>query len=227
MDIKNLFRDSYDSLSGKWGKAIGGALIYFSIPFGLSIIVGVIALIIQLSLNLSELEGNFLSQLLSYPISILINPPLLVGFIIFCLNISRNSEAEISDLFLGFKKQWLKYILAYLLLGFLVLVGFILFIIPGIIATLMFSQVFYILAEDDDIGVVEAFQKSASMMKGYNTSKLYSNYMYFFGIGCVFAVLFILALFIGMLTCGIGFVGFIFIIPPFNRFFFNIFHKIF
>jgi len=34
----------------------------------------------------------------------------------------------------------------------------------------MFSQVFYILAEDDDIGVVEAFQKSTSMMKGNKTS---------------------------------------------------------
>ena len=194
MDIKNLFRDSYDSLSGKWGKAIGGALIYFSIPFGLSIIVGVIALIIQLSLNLSELEGNFLTQLLSYPISILINPPLLVGFIIFCLNISRNSEAEISDLFLGFKKQWVKYILAYLLLGFLVIVGFILLVIPGIIATLMFSQVFYILAEDDDIGVVEAFQKSTSMMKGNKTS-LFLVFLINFGLAIL-----------GYLTCCIGFI---------------------
>ena len=194
MDIKNLFRDSYDSLSGKWGKAIGGALIYFSIPFGLSIIVGVIALIIQLSLNLNDLEFQMLSNLLHTPIGIIISPPLLVGLIIFCLNISRNSEAEISDLFLGFKKQWVKYILAYLLLGFLVIVGFILLIIPGIIATLMFSQVFYILAEDDDIGVVEAFQKSNSMMKGNKTS-LFLVFLINFGLAIL-----------GYLTCCIGFI---------------------
>ncbi|MDA9357046.1 DUF975 family protein [Flavobacteriaceae bacterium] len=201
MDIKKLFRDSYDSLSGMWGIAIGGVLIYTLISVVLNFIAGIIAGIIAVNVTpdtLSEAEAEILSQgistLTSLPISIFIAPPLVVGLLIFSLNVSRNSEPEISDLFLGFKKQWGKYILANLLLGFLLSVGFILLIIPGIIAALMFSQVFYILAEDDDIGVVEAFQKSTSMMKGNKTS-LFLVYLINFGISLL-----------GLLTCCIGFI---------------------
>ena len=47
------------------------------------------------------------------------------------------------------------------------MLGFILLIIPGIILSLMYSQVFYILADDPDIGAIEAFNKSEKMMRGH------------------------------------------------------------
>ena len=53
-----------------------------------------------------------------------------------------------------------------ILLTLIIGVGFILLIIPGIILSLMYSQVYYILAENPDIGVLEAFKKSEKMMKG-------------------------------------------------------------
>ena len=52
-------------------------------------------------------------------------------------------------------------------LVFVIAVGFFLFIIPGVIASLMFSQVFFIMAEDDEIGAYDALVKSYNMMKGY------------------------------------------------------------
>jgi uncharacterized membrane protein len=198
MDIKKLFRDSYDSLSGNWGKAIVVTLIYGSIFSVIGFILGILSLFLQRIFDLNPLQGELLTNLISAPVQLILVPPFLVGFIIFFLNISRNSEPEISNLFLGFKKKWGKFILAAILLSFLTGVGFILFIIPGIIASLMFSQVFFILAEDDDIGVVEAFQKSVSMMKGNKTSLFLLN-LIMFGIGIL-----------GLFTCCIGF---IFIIP--------------
>ena len=44
--------------------------------------------------------------------------------------------------------------LIYYLIVFL---GLILLVVPGIILGLMYSQVFFILADDPDIGVTEAF----------------------------------------------------------------------
>ena len=53
-----------------------------------------------------------------------------------------------------------------ILLTLIIGVGFILLIIPGIILGLMYSQVYYILAEEPNIGVLEALKKSEKMMKG-------------------------------------------------------------
>lgn len=198
MKSQNLLRDSYNSLRGKWGKAVAVTLIYISVFSVIGFIVGVISVISQGIFGLNQFEGELLTNLLSTPIQIILAPPLLVGFIIFSLNVSRNSEPEISNLFIGFKKKWGKYILATLLQSFLIVIGLIIFIIPGIIAGLMFSQVFFILAEDDDIGLVEAFQKSASMMKGNKTS--------LFLVNLIITGIYILGLF----TCCIGF---IFIFP--------------
>ena len=43
----------------------------------------------------------------------------------------------------------------------------LLLIIPGIIAAIAYSQTFYILAEDDTIGSMDALRKSKEMMIGY------------------------------------------------------------
>ena len=133
-------------------------------------------------------------QWLSNITSLVIVPPLAIGLCIFSLNISRDSKADIDNLFLGFQKNWINYILAYILMGFLIAVGFFLFIIPGVIASLMFSQVFFIMAEDDEIGAYDALVKSYNMMKGYKWK--------FFRINLRIMALAILCIF----TLGIGFI---------------------
>ena len=40
-------------------------------------------------------------------------------------------------------------------------------VLPGIILALMYSQVFFILADDPDIGVIEAFNLSEKMMRNH------------------------------------------------------------
>ena len=41
----------------------------------------------------------------------------------------------------------------------LVVVGFVLFIIPGIYVSLLFSQVFYIVSENNDVNIKDAFKE--------------------------------------------------------------------
>ena len=88
---------------------------------------------------------------------------LQVGIALYCIEIYKGIDTSYTTIFsrfVGFKP-----ILIMLLLVTAIFLGFILFIIPGIILALMYSQVFFILADDPDVGVIEAFNKSNKMMK--------------------------------------------------------------
>ena len=76
----------------------------------------------------------------------------------------------------------------------IILIGFLLFFIPGVIATLMFSQVLYIIAEDNKIDPYNALVKSKKMMEG-NKWKLFK----------IMLIILLLAI-VCILTLGIGFI---------------------
>src|SRR6056300_295067 len=86
-----------------------------------------------------------------------------VGIALYCLEIYKGKNVGLETIFSrfnGFKP--IIFILIYILIVFL---GLILLVVPGIILGLMYSQIFYILADDPDIGVIEAFNLSSKMMK--------------------------------------------------------------
>ena len=92
--------------------------------------------------------------------------PLGVGLANYYLKISRNQETKIEDLFVGFQNFGNTFLLGLLQGLFIVLWSF-LFIIPGIIAALAYSQAFYIMADDPTIKPMDALKKSREMMDGY------------------------------------------------------------
>jgi uncharacterized membrane protein len=123
-----------ESLSDKWVLAIIGFLIF-------GIITGV---------------GG--------PIGLIISGPMLVGAAIFSLSLSRNKKnLNLAQFFEGFKK-FEKSLIAYLLIVLYTVLWSLLFIIPGIIAAISYSQTFYILADDAKISGQEAIHKSKKMM---------------------------------------------------------------
>ena len=144
-------KEAYASLKGKWGLAIGGSLLVLLISMTVALVGWGIAG--------ADWGANLTSLIFA--------PPLAIGMTIFFLNISRDNNPEIDNLFIPFKTSWVNSILAYFMMGVLAAVGFILLIIPGIIAILMFSQVFFIMGEDKEIGAYDALVKSMNMMKGY------------------------------------------------------------
>ena len=86
-----------------------------------------------------------------------------VGIALYCLEIYKGKNVGLETIFSrfnGFKP--IIFILIYILIVFL---GLILLVVPGIILGLMYSQIFFILADDPDIGVIEAFNLSNKMMK--------------------------------------------------------------
>ena len=170
-----IMKQGVASLKGKWGLAITG-----------TIVVLIISMVLGISGVFMIGAGNILS--------LIITPPLVIGLCIFSLNIVRDNNPKVDNIFLPFKTNWINAIIAYILIVFLVAVGFILLIIPGIIASLMFSQVFFIMGDDKEIGAYDALVKSMNMMKGYKW-KFFKIQLRFFGLGilCVFT------LFIGLI----------------------------
>ena len=140
MENKKLMAMARESLSGKWGLEVGTFLVY--------------------GLVVAAAGSNGIAVLL-------IGGPMLIGLAIFSLTIARNQDAKLEQIFEGFKKNFGTALVAYLLKAIFVFLWTLLLIIPGIIAAISYSQVFYILAEDDSISGTNALKKSKEMMYGY------------------------------------------------------------
>jgi len=160
-----------ESLKGKWNIVVPTFLVYF-------IIVGVIE-------YLGE-QAPILNVL-----TIIVSGPIVLGISIFSLNIGRNKDAKIEQLFEGFRNFGTS-ILAYVLMVLFIILWTILLIIPGIIAAISYSMTFFIIAEDETIGAYDALKKSKEMMNGHKWK--------FFCLGFSFFGWFLLSIF----TLGIG-----------------------
>jgi uncharacterized membrane protein len=159
-----------ESLKGLWGVAIGTTIVYFI------------------------LSGCGYIPLIGPIVSLILTGPLLLGFTIFSLSVSRKQTPQFIQLFDGFKKFGTA-LGAYLLQAIFIFLWTLLLIIPGIIAAVSYAMTFYILAEND-IGPLQAIRKSKEMMRG-NKWKL-------FCLGCRFIGWALLCI----LTLGIGFLWF-------------------
>ena len=148
MTTKNLelMKMARESLKDKWGIAIATFLIY-------ALIIGIV--------ELSSETYPFVNLIL-----LLISGPLSLGIAKFTINISRNQEARIEQLFESFS-NFKTSTGAYLLTVLFTLLWTLLLIIPGIIAALSYSMTFYIIADDDSIGAMDAIDKSKKMMYGH------------------------------------------------------------
>jgi uncharacterized membrane protein len=86
-----------------------------------------------------------------------------VGIALYCIEIYKGKKVGLEMIFSRFKG--FKPIIFILLYTLVLVLGLILLVVPGIILGLMYSQVFFILADDPDVGVIEAFNMSNQMMK--------------------------------------------------------------
>jgi uncharacterized membrane protein len=159
-----------ESLRGRWGLAIGTFVVMQLIMIGVQMIPSV---------------GGIGGLILTGPMS--------VGLAIFALSLSRNQNPRLPQLFEGFQRFGVA-LGAYLLMVLFVCLWFLLLVIPGIIATYAYSQIFFIIAEDPTIGPLQSIRKSKEMMRG-NKWKLFCLNLRFIG----WALLCILTLGIGLL----------------------------
>ena len=112
-----------------------------------------------------DLTGHEVNPILTL-IATLISFPLTVGFSKFALNICRNGSAKISDVDDGLR-VFFKAMGVGILVTLAVLVGTILFIVPGIIVGYMMYYALYILADDPSKSVMDCIKESIELTKGY------------------------------------------------------------
>ena len=163
---QTLMTQALNSLKGKWGIAIGAWIVFFILTE------------FQIGWEWQGDDGGDYKVGLKI-IGLIIGGPLCLGYTTLILLISRNQKPDFAILFGGFKRFGTS-LAAYLLRIIFVILWALLLIIPGIIACLRYSQTFYILSEDENIGPLEAISKSKEMMVG-NKWKLFCLYCRFIG----------------------------------------------
>lgn len=166
---KILMQNAREGLKGNWNVVMGASFLY-----------------ILISMVVSSIPKS------GTVISLILSGPFMLGFISFFLSFSRGNDVKVSQIFDGFNK-FTKALGLYLLKALFVLLWSLLFIIPGIIASLSYSMAFYIMSDDDSIRPKDALKKSKKMMYGYKW-KLFCLGLRFLG-----------WIILSILTLGIGF----------------------
>lgn len=119
------------------------------------------------------------SSILSSVWSLLITGPMMLGIMIYFLASFRGHDVVPRDVFLGFERfgKALGLILYQALFIFL---WTLLFIVPGIIAAIRYSQAFYVMADDPNKTIRQCMDESKYMMKG-NKMKYFLLFLSFIG----------------------------------------------
>lgn len=160
--IGDLKGEALDSLEGKWGLAVGATLLIsilimifsFSIEWGLSTMIGG-----------KETSGSLSMNILT----VFVTGPLTLGGYYLALNIVREKQASISNIFIWFSegKRFLKSFLLYLLVNLYLFLWMLLFIIPGIIKSFSYSMTYFIINDHPEYSLNEAITESRRMMDGH------------------------------------------------------------
>ena len=170
-------------------EILKGKYKYVMLPFILATLLLGLAQSQDLYSNLYESYGvSYVFTIGS--IALFIVGPISIGLATYSLSIVNEEDYSFNQIATGFK-YFFKALFLYLLFNISVLIGTILLIIPGVVIFLMFSQIFYITAENPQIGVIDAFKKSASLMK--------NKKLQYLGLGLRYILFFIL----GVFTLGI------------------------
>lgn len=149
VEIKNYAKEK---LSGNLGS-IWKILI---IALGISL-----ASTCVLSILFNKMDADFLDSLLG-----ILMMPLGIGTTAFFVSLIENTNFEAKDLF-KYYHDFVKVIGVTVLMSLIVMLGYICFIIPGIILTLSYSLVPIILIKKSELGIVETLKYSREKMQGH------------------------------------------------------------
>lgn len=149
VEIKNYAKEK---LSGKLGS-IWKILI---IALGISLAAGVV-----FGILFNSMDADFLDSLLG-----ILMMPLGVGTTAFFVSLIESTDFEAKDLF-KYYHDFVKIIGVTVLMGLVIMLGYICFIIPGIILTFSYSLVPIILIKKPELGIVETLKYSREKMQGH------------------------------------------------------------
>jgi uncharacterized membrane protein len=129
------------------------------------LLIGIVFVLISSVSWVFRFAAVGLSPVLSLAYSILLTNPLGYGVAFAYLKAARGDELQVKDMFEAFRNYW-NAVLASLLVSVITIVGFVLFIIPGIIFACKLAFTPYLVV-DRKMGVIEAVKESWRMTGGH------------------------------------------------------------
>ena len=196
IDLGDIFGHTWDILKERFLPCLGAVFVVGLIGNGTSQLLSVMAEFAGAAAG-DQVVAVTLSVVAAF-LGVAISIWLGIGQALFLLKIARGEEAPFGTIFTG-GPHFLSVLLASLLVGVIVVCGFVLLIVPGIIFSLMFSQ-FYYLIIDRNMGVMESLETSKQIMVG-NKATLFAIHLAA-GLGGMVVIL---------LTCCVG----IFLVAPY------------
>lgn len=201
IDAGDILNRSWDIYKKELGLLIAAILIAFGIPFAINIALSFVQQIVIVAVAGVGGPGGNANQaafgitmvivtLASMVINFAVQQFMQAGLTVFMLRVARGGSPEIADLFSGMPYFW-RFFWGGLLLQLMLVFGFLLLIVPGIILALMFWPMTYVIV-DRNAGVLDSLQQAREATSG--------NYM----------AVFVLALasfginLLGLLACGVG-----------------------
>ena len=187
---KEIMAEARMALSGNWGMAILGYFLYAIMIFSFSFFVFASTVFVGAVSGVSGGNREAASgamQIVAQLVELVLSGAFMVGFASFFLGIAQFSETRLENLFTGFKRFGTSFGVYFFYVLF-VLLWYLLLIIPGIIAIYRYSMAFFIVADDEECGALEAIRRSKEMMKG-NKWKLFCLQWRFFWWGLLCMVI--------------------------------------
>lgn len=162
IDLKN---DAKESLREHWAESIKVLLILLIISIGTTILFKYVLHFGIYDYEIGKIGDEKIVTTINY-ISPIIDSLLSFGFLSYFLKISRNTEVTCSELFSKMHMIF-KFIIMTILTCIVVGIGFICFIIPGIILAFGLSQTSLIILDNPNMNIIDAMILSWKMMNGY------------------------------------------------------------
>lgn len=182
-------KTALDKLRGNWLNAVLVCIIFTLLLEGVSLTIEFKNFSVYGINSFSESSRfNFGSIL-----ALILGGPLTFGLVTYFLNLFRDNNSKIEDIFDGFSDFGKNFVLYFIMCLFIVL-WTLLLIIPGIIASIRYSMSFYILHDYPELSASQALDKSKEIMDG-EKERYFMLWLSFLG-------WFIL----GVVTLGIGFI---------------------
>lgn len=135
-------------------EAIQGKIFtVFALSILVAIVIGLISLV--------PIVGSLASLLIAGPLA-------FAWCKIYLGILHKKDQPKVDDLLSGFKDDnFLRTFVGYLRIAVFTFLWSLLFVIPGIIKAISYSQMFYLMAKDKKLEAAEAQTKSMEMMQGH------------------------------------------------------------
>ena len=139
MVAKDYRQAAWQKLSGNWGTAVLGYLIF-------ALIIGAAG-------------ATFVGGLI-------LSGPMAFGLAAFFLWFARRQTPQIETLFSGFTYCFVNSMLAGILVSIFTFLWSLLFVIPGIVKMYSYSMTMYVLADHPEMSATDAIAESQRIMQG-------------------------------------------------------------